>query len=69
MRMQTKKHRKSFLLSAVLIGSLALAGCLEDFGVTLYEPGVYKGAQDSQVILSANQQDTLRDRLPGQNDR
>lgn len=42
------------LLSAAIIGaSLLLIGCYESTGITVHQPGVYKGAVDPLVALSA----------------
>ena len=38
--------RTIVLAAAVWLGAFALFGCYEPVGVTLYEAGVYKGADD-----------------------
>jgi hypothetical protein len=59
------KRRPWNLLTASLVGAgllAGLAGCsLEPRGVTMHEPGVYKGAKDQMLALQ-NQQ-VLIDRL------
>jgi hypothetical protein len=57
---------RSVLPAAVaLAGLLALSGCYEDPGVTLFEPGVYKGARDPllEKQASAQQQQRLIERF------
>ncbi len=66
--MRSKMHSKLFLLVAVLTGSLALAGCWEDFDVVLHEPGIYKGPNDP--LLSDGSPAALIERFSqGQTDR
>ena len=36
----------------ILVSSLLLTACYDDVGVTLYEPGVYKGPTDPLVNAS-----------------
>ena len=59
--MQCMKQNKMFLLIGVLIGSLALTGCWEDFDVVLHEPGVYKGPADP--LVDQGSPATLADRF------
>ncbi len=61
-------HTKIFLIFLVISGSLALSGCLEDFQVTLHEPGIYKGPDDP--LLEQSHAVALSERLAnGQTDR
>ncbi len=61
-------QKKLIVILLVLSGSLALSGCLEDFQVTLHEPGVYMGPSDP--LLETSQTAALADRLnTGQTDR
>lgn len=61
-------HKKIFLILLVIFGSLALSGCLEDFQVTLHEPGIYKGPDDP--LLEQSHAVALNERLAhGQLDR
>jgi len=57
----------------VLCGmALVLGGCYEDMGVTLHEPGEYKGKKDPLVATVKQQemQETLEQRFKtGQTDR
>ena len=43
------KHLSIFI---ILVSSLLLTACYDDVGVTLYKPGVYKGATDPLVSVS-----------------
>lgn len=50
-------------IRTIVLGSAVaalMAGCYEDPGVTVYEPGVYKGSQDP---LTQTQADTRADTL------
>ena len=52
----------------IVLGTLALSGCLEDFQVTLHEPGVYMGPEDE--LLESSHSSALAERLSaGQMDR
>ncbi len=56
------KHLSIFI---ILVSSLLLTACYDDVGVTLYEPGVYKGAIDPLVNVSksAAHKERLRKRF------
>lgn len=57
---------KTFRYCAVLGGlaGLLLAGCYESADVTVYEPGVYKGAQDPLLQSKADaRSETLQKRF------
>lgn len=43
---------KHLSMLIILASSLLLAACYDEVGVTLYEPGVYKGEIDPLVNLS-----------------
>ncbi len=61
-------QKKLIAILLVIVGSLALSGCLEDFQVTLHEPGVYMGPQDQ--LLESSHSSALSKRLAtGQLDR
>ena len=61
-------HRKLLVIILIVFGSLALSGCLEDFQVTLHEPGIYMGPEDQ--LLGTSQSSALAERLSsGQTDR
>lgn len=52
--------------------AIVLSGCYEDMGVTLHEPGEYKGKKDPLVATLKQQktQETLEQRFnTGQTDR
>jgi hypothetical protein len=59
---------KSFTLALSAIAFLALAGCSD---VTVYEPGVYKGASDPLVedLRSEELRTQLEERAAKQRDR
>lgn len=48
--------RTIVLAAAAWLGALALLGCYEPPGVTLYEPGVYKGADDPLLDKLADEE-------------
>ena len=43
---------KQLSIFMILASSLLLTACYDDVGVTLYEPGEYKGATDPLVSVS-----------------
>lgn len=51
--------------ATLAVAALALSGCYDDVGVTLHEPGVYKGTPDPLLELqrSASQQERLNERF------
>ncbi len=55
-------RKKLFLSIVVLFGSLTLAGCLDDYQVTLHEPAVYKGPADP-LIDKGSQVSMLQERF------
>lgn len=61
-------HR--LLLAAPLL-ALGLAGCYESTGVTMHEPGEYKGAQDPlhDKLADDAHREQLNARFDGQTDR
>ena len=57
---------KRMLAISLLAGLTAgLAGCYEEPGVTVYEPGVYKGGHDPLLdkVATEEHQDSLRERF------
>lgn len=61
-------HKKFIAIFLIIAGSLTLSGCLENFQVTLHEPGVYMGPSDP--LLETSQSSALAERLSiGQIDR
>ena len=59
--------RKLGMLAGALLTAISLAGCYESPQVTLFEPGVYKGADDPLLLNSDNE--SLNKRFAGQMDR
>ncbi len=53
--------------AGILVLTVSLTGCYESPTVTLFEPGVYKGADDPLLTNSDNQ--SLNERFTGQMDR
>ena len=64
---------KRMLAVSLLAGAaLALTGCYDEPGATVYEPGVYKGDQDPllEKVATEDHQEELRERFRmGQLDR
>ncbi|MDY6980648.1 MAG: hypothetical protein SV201_12250 [Pseudomonadota bacterium] len=64
---------RKLTIRLVLVGmTIALSGCYEDMGVTLHEPGEYKGKKDPLVATLKQQQmqESLEQRFKtGQTDR
>lgn len=58
---------RAFALAAVLVATTTLTGCLESADVTLFTPGVYKGADDP--LIDGGDEAALRARFAGQTDR
>lgn len=46
-------RQKPALVLAGLLGLVLLSGCGSEDGVTMYEPGVYKGKQDASATEEA----------------
>ena len=61
-------RNKLFLSVVLLLGSLALSGCEEKFGATVYEAGKYQGPAD-ELLEKGSQVASLEDRLKSQMDR
>lgn len=72
-----KPHRtgrmRKFFTGGLLLGSvLWLGGCYENVGITLHEPGEYKGQNDPLLseLKQAQLQEQLNERFKaGQSDR
>lgn len=62
-------YNKLLLICLVIASSLALSSCLEDFQVTLHEPGSYMGPKDP-LVDKGSQSSVLAKRFnSGQIDR
>ena len=62
-------YNKVLLICFVLASSLALSSCLEDFQITLHEPGQYMGPEDP-LVDKGSQSSVLAKRFnAGQIDR
>lgn len=59
--------RKLTALTGGLLLAISLTGCLESPEVTVFEPGVYKGADDP--LLADRDRGLLNERFSGQMDR
>lgn len=61
---------RRLLLAAPLL-ALGLSGCYESTGVTMHEPGEYKGAQDPlhDKLADESHREQLDARFDGQRDR
>lgn len=58
--------RKAVWAGALLL-AVSMTGCYESPSVTLFEPGVYKGADDP--LLTNADTESLNERFSGQRDR
>ena len=59
--------RKLAAWTGALLLTVFLTGCYESPSVTLFEPGVYKGANDP--LLANSDTESLNERFSGQRDR
>ena len=59
--------RKLAVWTGGLLLTVFLTGCYESPSVTLFEPGVYKGAADP--LLMNSDPESLNERFAGQRDR
>ncbi|MCY4051339.1 MAG: hypothetical protein OXF60_07600 [Gammaproteobacteria bacterium] len=59
--------QKLAVWTGVLFLTVSLTGCYESPTVTLFEPGVYKGAADP--LLTSSDNESLNERFTGQMDR
>lgn len=63
---------RGMTMALLLTGALGLSGCYDDVGVTLHEPGVYKGPSDPLLAKLKDkplQQDLEQRFKTGQSDR
>ena len=62
------KNLKALLsLTAILVFTGSLSGCLESSEITIFEPGVYKGADDP--LIGSSDSAALEARFNSQRDR